>query len=217
LKIIEWVQPRNRPPCGSCIAGTIQCAPYPAASFWCSCPFLPRRRRPRVSGESLIGTAPNLIYTPNSNFYGSDSFTFKVNDGTEDSALATVSITVSPINDPPMANGDTAETQEDTPIVRIDVLANDTDVDDDSLKIISITQGKNGSVTINPDSTLAYSPHAKFYGSDVFTHRPISSGPPKNITRIITTKPKSSPIAMYTEMKRSALVLPTMTYSSWLR
>ncbi len=122
------------------------------------------------SHGSLIGTEPNLIYTPNPNFYGSDSFTFKVNDGTADSALATVSITVSPINDPPMAHGDTAETQEDTPIVRIDVLANDTDVDDDSLKIISVTQGKNGSVTINPDSTLAYSPHAKFYGSDVFTY-----------------------------------------------
>ena len=122
------------------------------------------------SHGSLIGTEPNLIYTPNPNFYGSDSFTFKVNDGTADSALATVSITVSSINDPPMADDDTAETQEDMPIVRIDVLANDTDVDDDSLKIITVTQGKNGSVTINPDSTLAYSPHAKFYGSDVFTY-----------------------------------------------
>jgi len=122
------------------------------------------------SHGTLIGTAPNLIYTPSSNFHGSDSFTFKVNDGIADSAIATVSITVSPINDPPMANGDTAETQEDTPIVRIDVLANDTDVDDDSLKIITVTQGKNGAVTINTDSTLAYSPHTKFYGSDVFTY-----------------------------------------------
>ncbi|MFB0553411.1 MAG: cadherin-like domain-containing protein, partial [Phycisphaerae bacterium] len=122
------------------------------------------------SHGSLIGTEPNLIYTPNPNFYGSDSFTFKVNDGTADSAPATVSIMVSPINDPPMAHGDTAETQEDMPIVRIDVLANDTDVDDDLLRIINVTQGKNGSVTINPDSTLAYSPHAKFYGSDVFTY-----------------------------------------------
>ncbi len=122
------------------------------------------------SHGSLLGTEPNLIYMPSPNFYGSDIFAFKVNDGTADSALATVSITVSPINDPPMAYDDTAETQEDTPIVRIDVLTNDTDVDDDSLKIISITQGKNGSVTVNPDSTLAYSPRAKFYGSDVFTY-----------------------------------------------
>ncbi len=122
------------------------------------------------SHGSLKGTGPNLIYTPNPNFYGSDSFTFKVNDGTADSAPAIVSITVSPVNDPPMAHGDTAETQEDKPIARIDVLANDTDADDDSIKIIRITQGRNGSVTINPDRTLNYKPHAKFYGSDVFTY-----------------------------------------------
>jgi len=126
-----------------------------------------------VTGPShgrLNGTAPNLTYTPNANFYGSDSFTFKVNDGTADSALAAVSITVSPVNDPPVANDDTATTQEDTPIVTIDVPANDTDIDNDTLTVTAVSQGTNGSVTINPDSTLSYSPHANFYGSDTFTY-----------------------------------------------
>jgi Ca2+-binding RTX toxin-like protein len=50
---------------------------------------------------TLSGTAPNLTYTPNANFSGSDSFTFKVNDGTADSNIATVSITVTPVNDAP--------------------------------------------------------------------------------------------------------------------
>ena len=122
------------------------------------------------SHGSLDGTAPNLTYTPNMNFNGSDSFTFKVNDGTLDSALATVSITVTRVNDPPVANGDATTTQEDTPVVTIDVLANDTDIDNDTLTVTAVSQGTNGSVTINPDSTLSYRPHANFYGSNVFTY-----------------------------------------------
>ncbi len=129
------------------------------------------------SHGSLKGTAPNLTYTPNPNFNGSDSFTFKVNDGAADSAPATVSIMVSPVNDPPVANDDTATTLEDTPVVTIDVLANDTDVDNigrylylDTFSVTEVSQGTNGSVTINPDNTLTYSPNANFSGSDVFTY-----------------------------------------------
>jgi len=122
------------------------------------------------SHGSLRGTAPNLRYSPMANFNGSDSFTFKVSDKTADSAVATVSITVKPVNDAPTANDDSAITQEDRPIVRIDVLANDSDVDDDSLKISTVTQGTNGSVTINTDNTLSYAPKANFNGNDAFTY-----------------------------------------------
>jgi len=122
------------------------------------------------SHGSLRGTAPNLRYSPMANFNGSDSFTFKVSDKTADSAVATVSITVKPVNDAPTANDDSAITQEDRPIVRIDVLANDSDVDDDSLKISTVTQGTNGSVTINADNTLSYAPKADFNGRDAFTY-----------------------------------------------
>jgi len=130
-----------------------------------------------TSDGSLDGTAPNMTYTPNSNFNGSDSFSFKVNDGIEDSAPAIFSIMVSSINDPPEANGDSIVTTEDTPAVKVDVLANDTDIDNegrnlylDTFTVTAVTQGKNGSVTINSDSTLSYSPNANFYGSDEFTY-----------------------------------------------
>jgi hypothetical protein len=81
-----------------------------------------------------------------------------------------VSITVKAANDAPTANDDSVWTHEDMPIVEIDVLANDTDVDDDPLKISAVTQGKNGSVSIDTDNTLRYAPKANFCGSDSFTY-----------------------------------------------
>ena len=59
----------------------------------------------RPAHGTLSGTAPNLTYTPAANYNGPDSFTFTVNDGTVDSAAATVSITVTPVNDAPVAVG----------------------------------------------------------------------------------------------------------------
>ena len=55
------------------------------------------------SNGTLSGTAPNLIYTPSENFNGSDSFTYLVNDGALDSAIAQVDITVLPVEDIPVA------------------------------------------------------------------------------------------------------------------
>src|SRR6185436_11047846 len=57
---------------------------------------------------ALTGTAPNVTYVPTANYNGPDSFTFKASDGTLFSNVATVSITVSPVNDAPIANAQTA-------------------------------------------------------------------------------------------------------------
>ena len=66
------------------------------------------------SHGALSGTVPNLTYTPAANYNGADSFQFVVNDGKVDSAAATVSITVSPVNDAPVANAQAVTTNEDT-------------------------------------------------------------------------------------------------------
>jgi cellulose biosynthesis protein BcsQ len=121
------------------------------------------------SHGKLTGTAPNLTYTPDPNFSWLDSFTFKVHDGTTDSAAAAVMISVTQVNDPPEANDDKAVTQEDTP-AEIDVLANDIEVDNELLKIIAVTDGKSGSVAVNPNGTLTYTPNENFYGTDAFTY-----------------------------------------------
>jgi hypothetical protein len=82
------------------------------------------------SSGVLTGTAPNLTYTPNGDFNGADSFTFKVNDGTDDSNEATVSITVDPVNDAPTADGQSQSTNEDTPL-GITLTGGDIDGDSD--------------------------------------------------------------------------------------
>ncbi len=142
------------------------------------------------SHGSLSGTAPNVTYTPNPNFNGSDSFTFKVSDETADSNAATVSITVTAANDTPSAKDDSTRTLEDTPIAAIDVLMNDTDADDDQLTTSAVTQGRNGSVTINSDNTLSYSPNANFCGNDSFTYT-VSDGKGGTDTATVNVKVKA--------------------------
>jgi cellulose biosynthesis protein BcsQ len=122
------------------------------------------------SHGTLSGTAPNLTYTPTLNFNWLDSFTFKVNDGTSDSEPVAVLITVNPANDPPKANDDSITIKEDTPARKIDVLANDKEPDNEPLRISDIAQGSHGSVEINPDNTLSYTPNANYYGTDSFTY-----------------------------------------------
>ncbi|MFC1547207.1 Ig-like domain-containing protein [Candidatus Neomarinimicrobiota bacterium] len=116
----------------------------------------------------LTGTAPNLVYAPNANFNGQDSFIFQVDDG-QASDQATVSISIGAFNDPPVAVADDAAADEDTPVT-IDVLANDSDPEGDALSVDDITQGSNGDVAINPDGSVTYSPATDFNGSDSFTY-----------------------------------------------
>jgi VCBS repeat-containing protein len=123
--------------------------------------------------NGIITTNGTIVtYTPHLNFNGIDSFTYTVSDGIL-ADNATVSVTVGLVNDAPIAQNDIASTPESTPIT-IPVLNNDSDADDDSLVINSITQGVNGTVTTN-STTITYTPHLNFTGTDSFTYT-ISDG-----------------------------------------
>jgi predicted extracellular nuclease len=132
---------------------------------------------------TLSGTAPNLTYTPDSNFTGTDSFTFKANDGFSDSNVATVTISVNPVNDAPVAVGDAATTRKND-MVLIDVLANDSDVDGDGLTIVSWTRGATGNVKL-ANGLLQYSPKEGFRGTDSFSYT-ISDGNGGTATATVT-------------------------------
>ena len=121
------------------------------------------------NGSVVINLDQTVTYTPNGNFNGADSFEYTIDDGNGGSDTATVSLTITPINDAPTATDDTASTAEDSAVV-IDVLANDSDVDGDSLNIDSVTPATNGTVAINGDDTITYTPSADFNGADSFTY-----------------------------------------------
>ena len=91
-----------------------------------------------------------ISYTPAAGYAGSDSFTYTIADGRGGSASATVAITVQGPNHPPVARDDTFQVRQH--FTDLDVLANDSDPDGDSLTIIAVTQPLNGSVAINADA-----------------------------------------------------------------
>ncbi len=116
---------------------------------------------------TLSGLAPNLIYTPQSNFNGEDSFTFQASDASLSSAPATINISVTPVNDPPVAVDDTFAHDSSLPVT-IDPLVNDTDIDGDTLSIIGAS-ASIGSVSFS-DSQITYSPVDGFIGSAVIEY-----------------------------------------------
>jgi hypothetical protein len=135
----------------------------------------------------LSGTPPALNYTPNKNYNGPDEFSFTANDGTATSEPADVNITVEPANDPPEANDDQVTTNEDTPVVINNLLANDTDVDNDSLTITTFSQTANGQLVQQADGSFSYTPNLNFSGADSFTYT-ISDGSEGTATATVSAE-----------------------------
>jgi Bacterial Ig domain len=123
-------------------------------------------------------------FTPDPDFSGPDSFTYVVSDRIDTSSPATVALTVGPVNDAPIAEGDAGTTEEGQPIP-ISVLANDADVDGDSLFIDSFVSGTHGTVTSDAAGTLTYSPNPGYIGLDVFTYS-VSDGNGGSATTHVT-------------------------------
>jgi len=118
---------------------------------------------------SLSAVSGNQVtYTPAPDYFGTDSFTFKANDGTLDSNIATVSITVSAVNDPPVAQNQSATTEEDTP-KEITLVA--TDVDSTTLTYSIVSQSTHGSLSVVAGNQVTYTPDADYFGTDSFTFR----------------------------------------------
>jgi len=119
---------------------------------------------------TLKGSLPNLVYTPNKDYVGKDSFSYIVNDGIVNSNIALVTIDILPTNEIPIAHNDVCKLQEDTNET-IDVLANDIDKDDglDKNSLNIIKQPIHGTLKILNDKVV-YQPYKNYFGKDGFSY-----------------------------------------------
>ena len=151
-------------------------------------------------GAARLLPDETIEYTPDQHFHGTDSFTYTVRDATNVVASARVTVTVTPVNDPPVAVRDSYSTAEDATlsVPSLGVLANDMDFDGDPLSAIIETWPAHGILGQGSMGAFTYVPNANFSGTDSFSYTAydflgLSSSP---VTVTITVTPvNDAPVA----------------------
>ncbi len=141
------------------------------------------------NGILALNADETYTYTPNPDFSGADSFTYQAYDGSSLSDVATVTITISPVNDAPLAGSDEFSTDEDTPLVTIapGVLGNDVDVDGDALVPVVVSGPGHGALMLNADGSFTYTPSSNFNGSDSFSYQVTDGSDISNVATVNLT------------------------------
>jgi len=152
-----------------------------------------------VSNGNLTFNADGTFsYTHNGGETTSDSFTYHSNDGTNNSNVVTVTITITPLNDAPVAVADSITVSQGGTATSLDggagsVLLNDTDVENDTLTAVINTNVSNGSLTLNADGTFSYTHNGGTTTSDSFTyHANDGSADSNTVTVTIAITPNQS-------------------------
>ncbi|WP_435018062.1 DUF4394 domain-containing protein [Tundrisphaera sp. TA3] len=170
-----------------------------------------------ANGTLTLNADGSFTYTPNAGFSGQDSFTYRANDGSQASNIATVTLTVTFVNTPPVALPDTYTTPQGT-VLTIDapagVLANDTDVDNSPLSAVLVAGPANGTLILNPEGSFTYTPNPGFFGVDSFTYRAsdaVNQSDLTGVTILVSQVVATNPVAVadtYTVSAGAALTVP---------
>jgi len=143
-----------------------------------------------VSNGTLELTNNIVNYTPDLNWSGNVSFTYKANDGISDSNISTVTINVNAVNDPPVSEDTSAETNEDSP-TSLGLNAQDIEGPlNDQFFYSIVSQPSNGTASVPatvPNNTCEYTPNKDFYGTDTFTFRASDGTDNGNIATVTVT------------------------------
>ncbi len=128
---------------------------------------------PPAHGALTLVTNGGFTYIPDADFNGSDAFTYSVSDGQGGIHAQTVTLTVSPVNDAPVAAADVLLLDEDQALVRAapGVLGNDSDLDGDVLTVVVTSPPQHGTLVLDANGGLRYTPALDFAGTDGFTYR----------------------------------------------
>ncbi|NLZ26825.1 MAG: ExeM/NucH family extracellular endonuclease [Chloroflexi bacterium] len=127
-------------------------------------------------GELVLNADGSFVYTPNQDYNGTDTFTYKASDGALESEVATVTITINPVNDAPVAVDDEYTVAEDNvlTVAAPGVLENDYDVDGDVLSAALRSNVSHGVLVLLSDGSFTYTPDPNFFGTDSFTYTLLS-------------------------------------------
>ncbi len=127
------------------------------------------------TGHGLLSLAADgsFSYTPQANYNGADSFTYQAFSNGLASLPATVSISVTPVNDPPNAVGNAYSVLAGATlsVALPGVLANDSDIDGDALSAVLNSSVAHGSLALNANGSFSYTPTAGYSGADSFTYQ----------------------------------------------
>ncbi|MES2657779.1 MAG: Ig-like domain-containing protein [Verrucomicrobiota bacterium] len=148
-------------------------------------------------GTLTLNVNGGFTYTPLSSYSGADSFTYRANDGTLNSNVATVSITINAVNAAPVAAADSYSTNVSTALVIAapGVLANDTDAQANPLTASLGSGPSHGSVTLNANGSFTYTPVTDYTGADSFTYRANDGLMNSNIATVnLTINPASAQV-----------------------
>ena len=137
-----------------------------------------------VKGSLTLHADGSFSYVPSQYFHGTDSFTFKANDGQLDSNVAVVTITVGHVNHAPVSANGSASGSEDTTFTGA---ATATDVDGDALTYAQVTGPAHGTLTLNGDGTFSYVPAQYYHGGDSFTFKANDGQADSNVATITLT------------------------------
>jgi autotransporter-associated beta strand protein len=145
------------------------------------------------TGGVLSGTGPNFTYTPNKDFFGTDHFHFKANDGILDSNGAQVDVNIAPSNDPPAASDGARATPMGTPL---NATLSASDPDSPSIVFSIVSNGSKGTATINNTSTgdFTYVPNPGVTGVDSFTFKANDGSVDSNIATFTVTIAGVAPV-----------------------
>ncbi|HWA21018.1 MAG TPA: tandem-95 repeat protein [Caulobacterales bacterium] len=122
-------------------------------------------------GTLVLNAAGTFSYTPVANYNGVDTFTYHASDGAHSSPPVTVTINLAPINDPPVAVADALTAQLNTPLATpvATLLANDTDIDGNTLTLTAVSNAVNGAVAL-AGGQVTFTPTTGFVGAASFQY-----------------------------------------------
>ncbi len=156
-------------------------------------------------GMLTLGSNGAFTYTPALNYAGPDAFSYRANDGMDSGTIATVTILVNQVNDPPFTEADSFNAMLNQPldVPAPGILANDHDVEvEDTAPMHTqlVSDVSHGTLTLNSDGSFSYVPNADFLGTDSFTYKAVdhfnaASVLPKTVTLTVAIKAVTQSVA----------------------